>query len=189
MNGNAWASEIVELKSIRDPNSTDYETTKQDVLYNYEYYKNNQSPDLTQNPSFFVTQSVLCSELSKTYNSSWPINLVQSNLVLDQNALNQSFDYCGNDFTFKPYDSHKLPLASPIVYFQGETDPQTPLHGALYHFNGQSNKKNKYFYKTAFSGHSPLQTDLSECSSEVWRKLISKNYDLTSVLDSSGRCL
>lgn len=189
MSGNAWRSEIAELKSISDPNSIDYETAKQDVLYNYEYYKNNRSPDLTQNPSFFVTQSVLCSELSKTYNNAWAINLVQSNLVLDQNALNQSVDYCKKGVVFKPYDSHKLPLTSPVVYFQGETDPQTPLYSALYHFNGQSNKKNKYFYKTVYGGHSPLQADLSVCSSEIWKKLISNSYDLTDVLDSSGHCL
>lgn len=121
------------------------------------------------------------------------IKAMYSSFVLSKkksvNRADWSIDYCGGGFAFKPYDSHKLPLASTIVYFQGETDPQTPLSGALYHFNGQLNKINKYFYKTVFSGHSPIQTDLSACSSEIWKKLISKNYNLVDVLDSSGHCL
>jgi len=189
MSGNNWLSEVNELTTIANPDSTDFDTTKRDVLFNFEYFKNSRSVDLKQNPSFFVTQSVLCSELSKTYYSTWPIGMSDAQLILDHESLLKSFDYCESKFKFSPYDSHKFNLNTPVVYFQGETDPQTPLGGAMYHLDGQANTRNKYFYKIRLGSHSPLQADLTDCAPQIWEHLYSKSYDLSDVLTPDGQCL
>jgi hypothetical protein len=73
-----------------------------------------------------------------------------------------------------PYDAAQWPLSVPVVYFQGEHDPATPLAQARYHFEAQSHVP-RWFISIDRAGHSVLNITLAvgDCRERLWNAIAS----------------
>lgn len=71
-----------------------------------------------------------------------------------------------------PYDASKYQVTVPIYYFQGSSDPVTPMPTALYHFAVQK-KANRQFLMVSRSSHAPLSSGLHSCADEIWNAISS----------------
>jgi len=93
-------------------------------------------------------------------------------------------NYCGNLRLDRPFDSARYPLRSPIFYFSGARDPNTPLALAHYHFEHQT-KARKYFVLVPGASHNSLSQNLDDCADKVWNAIVSDPSTLSVAL---SRC-
>ena len=99
----------------------------------------------------------------------------------------QNNDMCGGIAERDPYDSKNFQLQSPLIYIQGETDPQVPLSQAYYHFLNQNLSSHKEWILVERGSHSPLDDALESCSEQIWNA-IKQGDSVSSLLTSNGYC-
>lgn len=87
-------------------------------------------------------------------------------LVYHANSLNKCSGFKLNN----PYDPSSYNIRTPIWYFQGTEDPNTPLEGALYHFNSQK-FSNRIFIKFIGAGHAATVAS-PQCSKQLWEFIL-----------------
>lgn len=100
----------------------------------------------------------------------------------------QSNDMCEGIAERFPYDSKNFQLRSPLIYLQGETDPQTPLSQAYYHFLNQGRSSHKEWILISRGSHDPLDEALKPCSEQIWNA-IKRSNPVSPLLTSNGYCL
>ena len=84
-----------------------------------------------------------------------------------------------------PYDVSAWPIReSPIFYFQGAHDPNTPLQQAKEHVSAQP-ETTRYFLEFAHGGHNPLQLSLpSSCVLGLWQTMLNAPGGLQAAIDA-----
>lgn len=97
-------------------------------------------------------------------------------------------DECKDIPLVRPFDAADYQISAPIIYIQGETDPQTPLTHAYYHYYKQESSVRKEFILIERGSHIPLYRELGPCAKTLWNA-IKKKESLKNYLDDSGYCL
>jgi pimeloyl-ACP methyl ester carboxylesterase len=69
-----------------------------------------------------------------------------------------------------PFDAKNFSIKAPIVYFQGDKDPATPLHMAVHHFYSQYHP-DTLFFLVKRSAHAPFQSRLGQFARQIWRSI------------------
>jgi pimeloyl-ACP methyl ester carboxylesterase len=123
---------------------------------------------------------VSCQELSDSISGSqYDFDLVQGKLIpLPSN-------YCGDLKLSNPFDSAYQQISAPIIYFQGDHDPATPIWQARYHFANQHLSK-RTFITVENGGHASLDFNLSDCKQRIWMAIASN--DSQKLEDSTKSC-
>lgn len=85
------------------------------------------------------------------------------------------------------FDAAEYQIRSPILYLQGEVDPQTHLFQASYHFNSQRSSVRKKMMVFRGRGHHILD-DLRTCNEGFWTRLQNLNFNIEDILDERGLC-
>lgn len=184
--GNSWNNSLHQLQVLQNPNLPEYQMTTDQFRQAAESFSHGPV-DMSHFAGFFVLQSVICSEISKDYfGAQWPVTITNDRLIL----TNQATDLCpAMPLPYSPYESAKYQIQAPIIYFQGETDPQTPMATAKHHYDGQKSSTKKVFITVAKAGHAPLGgPDLVQCSSAIWGEILKGGFDFSDQLDESGHC-
>jgi hypothetical protein len=108
--------------------------------------------------------------------------------LYNNQIFTDGMDICWDVNDRRPFDSAMFPLKTPIVYFHGDKDFQTPLNMGRYHFDGQS-YADKYFVTVKGGGHGAFSFNLSDCSTELWSVIaeiesgIDQKSELSDALD------
>jgi hypothetical protein len=93
---------------------------------------------------------------------------------------------CDGGGIVRRFDAANWPVTVPIIYFQGEHDPATPLDQALYHFETQKQAP-RYFVKVDRAGHAVLGVTLNagDCRERLWEAIIG---DLSRLGAAAAHC-
>jgi pimeloyl-ACP methyl ester carboxylesterase len=84
---------------------------------------------------------------------------------------------CADKPMTHPFDSAKWPVKTPILYLQGEEDPNTPIAMARYHFDTQ-NSADRIFVTVKNEGHVVLMRRFGEgCGTILWSALLEPSID------------
>jgi pimeloyl-ACP methyl ester carboxylesterase len=124
---------------------------------------------LGQNP---VYRELACSSLLK---ESPLFNFVFNFKTLDLSIARPDHAYC-SEIPWASYRAVDYPIQSPVVYIQGEFDPNTPSSHATRHYKTVPKGK-KFLLQVPGGGHSPLTKELSDC----WPILFSSIFSGTEV--------
>lgn len=134
-----------------------------------------------------VLRQIICTELSQDW--------YYHTFILEGDTLSAvkksdwpSANLCSNSSSYKGYDSRFSRVKVPIYYFQGTSDPQTPLDSAAYHFKNQTQSPFKLFQEVKGAGHRPTRTRLRSCMSQIWQRVFT-TQDFSGILNSDGNCL
>lgn len=86
------------------------------------------------------------------------------------------------------YDSKRFQIKGiPIYYFQGDSDPLTPVIGAYYHRDNQTMASSKHFFLVPEAGHNAFATELRPCNEKLWAAIVAAG-DPRTVLGSNNSC-
>ena len=101
---------------------------------------------------------VMCHEITETDFAS--LTLKDGNLVSKRSdCLNQPLD--------RAFAASDWPVTSPIYYFSGSDDPNTPPWQAKAHFDAQVHARRK-LVTVADAGHNPVYFNLEDCVGPLW---------------------
>jgi len=84
------------------------------------------------------------------------------------------------------FDSKQYQVHSPVLYFQGEDDPATPISHSLYHFHNQIAPMGKSFIYRPKGAHGLLYDEFSQCAANFWEKLNTSVDDSLRELEPCG---
>ena len=130
-------------------------------------------------PHSRILRAIACAEL---YGDLYPgLDLKDGELITD------GANACGISQTpRRRFDTADWPLTVPIVYFQGEHDPATPLWQARYHFAHQSQAP-RYFVRIDQAAHAALSVtlDVGNCPARLWDAITD---DLRNFASATARC-
>ena len=134
----------------------------------------------------YVYYSIRCNEWYNKWNEH--ISLIDGRLVIKSVAEYKSpcekFMLKNN----KIYDPKDFQVSEPIVYFQGDLDPQTPIFGAIDHYETQENSRFNTFIEVKNAGHSPLRNQLRPCFKDIWIEIFKPVSNFNNVLNEDGYC-
>lgn len=101
-----------------------------------------------------------------------------------------NIDFCGGRQVSHPYDASNYQLKSPVYYWQGDIDPQTPIASAQYHFQSQHFSKKKVFLTIKGAGHRPSRfaDQLGQCIPQLWERVFALE-DFAGLVNEEGRCI
>jgi pimeloyl-ACP methyl ester carboxylesterase len=108
---------------------------------------------------------VACTEL---FGDLYPLrDLRDGELVLRGDNL-----CAGHDSLTHPFDAANWPVATPLVYFQGEHDPATSFSQARHHFESEVQAP-RYFVSVDEAAHAALSITLNtgDCPARLWNAI------------------
>lgn len=124
-----------------------------------------------------VLTAIACREL-------WPDRYDMA-MDADGDLVATGTDYCAPAGVAHaaPYDPKNYQVETPLIYFQGDRDPATPMAGARYHFENQS-LANRYFVTVPTAGHGPIEAQLSYlgCMDRIWDSILVDSSDFVAAL-------
>jgi pimeloyl-ACP methyl ester carboxylesterase len=93
---------------------------------------------------------------------------------------------CGGGGIARRFDAANWPVNVPLVYFQGEHDPATPLSQARYHFETQRQSP-RYFVRIDRAAHATLGVTLNvgDCREHLWDAVMG---DLNKLAAAVAHC-
>lgn len=86
-----------------------------------------------------------------------------------------------------PYKPSDYQFKAPIYYFNGDTDPNTPLEWALEHPPQMKLAKKKEFTSVKGAGHGPVLSELSDCRTQLFDAMFALQ-SVKPLLTDDGNC-
>ena len=86
---------------------------------------------------------------------------------------------CGDLHVTQPYDSAKLPFASPLYLFIGDSDVATPAWQGAYHFEHHTGSAARVI--TINGGHNSLELNQLDCAPQLMASIARGGADLPTV--------
>jgi pimeloyl-ACP methyl ester carboxylesterase len=106
--------------------------------------------------------------------------------LVDGELVMTGKDFCDGDNSGiqEPFDAALWPVTVPIVYFEGDHDPDTPPAQARYHFESQTQAE-RYYVRLDRAAHAPLTVSLKikDCPDRIWQSLTGELTSLPKALN------
>ncbi|HTV22639.1 MAG TPA: alpha/beta fold hydrolase [Polyangiaceae bacterium] len=107
-------------------------------------------------------EAVACHEITET--NFRALALVDGELVRTE-------AYCTSDPLDRPFEAGDWPITSPLYYFSGSDDPNTPPWQAQAHYDAMLGAP-RWLVSVIAAGHNPLAFNLLDCQPALWAAVI-----------------
>ena len=191
--GRIWnyrLQEMNDLFNFLNGNNVDIHT-KEQFQSSYEDFEF-QFNEAKQTELDFLFKQVACTELSEVIDIGKRIPILDNGSIkmVEHHRSHEFNDQCLDVKTpYRPYDSKKLQIQSPIIYVNGETDTATPVWSARYHFDNQAMTSKKTFIEVSKGGHYPIKYMPLVCKSKFFENIFNQSHDFSSTSTQTSMIL